>query len=90
MQIYGPSLHGIQPINTPHVARPSAPASSSPSQVSDQLDISPAGQFLDQISQMPEIRQDRVNQLRDAIASGKYETDAKLNTALDRLLDEIG
>jgi len=31
-----------------------------------------------------------VSALRQAIASGTYETDDKLDMALDRLLDEIG
>ena len=36
------------------------------------------------------IRQDRVAEIRAQIASGAYETDVKLNGALERLLDEIG
>jgi len=43
-----------------------------------------------QMSEIPAIRQDRVDAIRTAIAQGTYETDAKLNVALDRLLDEIG
>ncbi|MDP6556758.1 MAG: flagellar biosynthesis anti-sigma factor FlgM [Pirellulaceae bacterium] len=39
---------------------------------------------------MPDVRTDRVAELRAQIASGAYETDAKLDVALDRLLDEIG
>lgn len=91
MQIYGATqLHGAQPINAPHTARAGAVSSSSSGAISDQLDISPAGQMLDKLSQLPDIRQDRVNQIRAAIAQGTYETDDKLNVALNRLLDEIG
>ena len=43
-----------------------------------------------ELNDIPAIRQDRVNSIRAAIADGTYETDAKLSTALDRLLDEIG
>ena len=35
------------------------------------------------------MRTDRVQELRTAILNGTYETDAKLDVALDRLLDEI-
>jgi anti-sigma28 factor (negative regulator of flagellin synthesis) len=42
------------------------------------------------MSEIPAIRQDRVDAIRTAIAQGTYETDAMLNVALDRLLDEIG
>jgi negative regulator of flagellin synthesis FlgM len=92
MQIYGPTqLHGAQAISAPHTARATTAAGSTGSTaVSDQLDISSAGQYLDKINQMPEIRQDRVSQLRAAIASGTYETDAKLGAAINGLLDEIG
>lgn len=92
MQIYGPTqLHGAQSISAPHATRPAANTQAAASSgISDQLDISSAGQLIDQMSQIPDIRQDRVSQLRSAIASGQYETDDKLSTALDRLLDEIG
>jgi negative regulator of flagellin synthesis FlgM len=92
MQIYGPSqIHGAQPINAPHAARgnpaTSVPASSS---TGDRLDISEAGQIAGRLAEVPEIRADRVQELRTAILEGSYETDAKLDVALERLLDEIG
>ena len=92
MQIYGPSqIHGAQPINAPHGARTqeagSIPAASS---TGDRLDISEAGQIAGRLAEMPEIRADRVQELRTAILDGSYESDAKLDVALDRLLDEIG
>jgi negative regulator of flagellin synthesis FlgM len=92
MQIYGPSqIHGAQPINAPHAPRAheasSIPASSS---TGDRLDISEAGQIAGRLADVPEMRADRVQELRTAILEGSYETDAKLDIALDRLLDEIG
>jgi len=91
MQVYGATqLHGAQAINAPHAARTSSVQGTGSSAISDQLDISPAGQLLDQMSQIPDIRQDRVSQIRASIAQGTYETDDKLSTALNHLLDEIG
>ncbi len=58
--------------------------------VSDTLQISDSARIAGQMSEIPAIRQDRVDAIRTAIAQGTYETDAKLNVALDRLLDEIG
>lgn len=92
MQIYGPSqLHGAQSIHGPHTARSvdSAPATSSTQAASDRLDISEAGQIAGQLAEIPDIRADRVESIRAALLSGTYETDDKLSTALDRLLDEI-
>jgi len=55
----------------------------------DQVEISPLGQMLDGISRLPEIRHEKVEEIRRQIASGVYETPAKLELALDRLLDEL-
>ena len=92
MQVYGPAhLHGAQPINAPHAARISQPSSASPSgPIQDEVQISEAGRLMGQVQDMPDIRWNRVNQIRAQIAEGTYETDEKLNIALGRLLDEIG
>jgi len=55
----------------------------------DQVEISPLGQMLDGISRLPEIRHERVEEVRQQIAAGIYETPEKLELALDRLLDEL-
>jgi negative regulator of flagellin synthesis FlgM len=93
MQIYGPShVDGPQSINRPH-----APVTQKAPQVDrgtpvggDQLDISSTAELVDKIHDVPDIRHDLVRDIRAAIADGTYETDGKLNVALDRLLDEIG
>ena len=56
----------------------------------DQLDISQEADLVSRANSLPDVRADRVAELRAQIASGAYETDAKLDVALDRLLDEIG
>ena len=91
MQIYGPSqIHGAQSVNAPHAARAAGPAASpAASSIGDRLDISEAGQIAGRLADVPEIRADRVQELRAAILDGSYETEDKLSTALDRLLDEI-
>ncbi|MBL9123103.1 MAG: flagellar biosynthesis anti-sigma factor FlgM [Planctomycetaceae bacterium] len=91
MQIHGPSqVHGAQAIHAPHSARPAeAPQAPGLAAPRDQLDISAAGQMLDAIRDLPEIRHERVAQLRAAIADGSYESADKLDGALERLLDEI-
>lgn len=92
MQINGPAhLHGPQSINAPHASKQAEPAS--PTQAvreSDELDISPEADLISRIRDLPDIRADRVASIRAEIESGAYETDAKLDVALDRLLDEIG
>ena len=92
MQIYGPAhLHGAQPIGPPHTpkaSRPAEPNQSAP--INDELQISDAARLVDQVNQVPEVRQDRVDAIRAKIAAGTYETQEKLQVAVDRLFDEIG
>ena len=55
----------------------------------DHVEISPLGQMLDGISRLPDIRHEKVEAIRQQIASGVYDTPAKLEIALDRFLDEL-
>jgi negative regulator of flagellin synthesis FlgM len=92
MHIYGPAhLHGAQPIGPPHGTRVSRPAvQPGAASIQDELQISDAALLADQVRQVPEIRQDRVDAIRAKIAAGTYETQEKLDIAVERLLDEIG
>lgn len=92
MQIYGPThVHGPQSLGAPHAARAAkTTAPASPGQIQDELDLSDAGRLIEQVKEAPDIRQDRVDAIRAQIAAGTYETDEKLDIAVNRLLDEIG
>ncbi len=91
MQIYGPSnVNGAQGVNGPHnqrAAQPQPPASTGLG--GDKLEISDAGEIAASLANIPDIRQDRVDAIRQAIASGTYETDDKIGAAVDKLFDEI-
>jgi negative regulator of flagellin synthesis FlgM len=91
MQIHGPSqIHGAQPIHAPHSTRAVQPTSTeAAAPTGDQVDISEAGRIAERLAELPDIRADRVAELRAAISSGTYETGDKLSTAVDRLLDEL-
>ena len=84
MHIYGPSqVHGPQSINAPHVSRASQPAQridSAP--IQDELQISDAARLIEQVKSAPDMRMDRVNEIRKQIASGTYETQDKIDTAV--------
>lgn len=91
MYIQGTStIHQAQGINAPHRGTVASPQSKGSSTYgTDQVDISPEAEFLSLAHSLPDIRADRVADLRAQIASGTYETDEKLNVALDRMLDEL-
>lgn len=86
-------VHGPHALQGPHTARPAAPAiTSSPAQgaqPADRVDISPAAEASLAGSQS-DFRADLVARIQSEIASGTYETAAKLDAAVDRLLDEMG
>jgi negative regulator of flagellin synthesis FlgM len=92
MHIYGPSqLHGPQAIGAPHGARPAQPMTRPEApQIADEVNISEAARLVEQAQGLPDIREDRVEAVRQQIAAGTYETGDKLNAAVERLLDEIG
>lgn len=91
MHINGPSqVHGPQPVNAPHrVAGAEKAASVNQASQADQLDISPQASLVSRVKELPDIREDRVSEIRKQIEAGAYETDEKLDIALDRLLDEL-
>lgn len=92
MQIHG-THHAQQAhaLRGPHFAQsPQQATASNKAQQIDQLDISPAAQAASEAEASGGIRGDLVARLRSEIASGTYETQEKLDTALSRLLDTIG
>lgn len=92
MQINGPShVHGAQSISAPHRAS-AAQAADQPNGTFgvDQLDISHEADMVSQVHSLPDIRADRVAEIRAAIAAGVYETPEKLDVAMDRFLEEVG
>lgn len=68
-----------QPVTTPAVTSPR-----------DELEISSAGKMLDRLSETPEVRAERLAQIKEAIDNGAYDTDEKLEAALSRMFGSLG
>lgn len=92
MYVYGSNyVHGPQPLSAPHRAGQTAAAGNSGSNLSaDSVSFSRQADLIGRVREMPEIRADRVADLKRQIAAGNYDSDQKLDAALDRMLDEIG
>lgn len=92
MQIHGSThVQGPQPINSINRAPATQPAAQPDNSAGvDQLDISQEADFVSRIRELPDVRADRVADIRAAIESGTYETSDKLDFAVNRLFDEIG
>ncbi len=95
MQIHGlQSASAAQLAQRANTAKPAGPVQSAPAASSvppDQLDLSAEAQQIGQSQSASEsssaMRMDKVAALRQAIASGSYETPEKMSQALDRMLD---
>ena len=57
--------------------------------VGDRAEISEQAQLLSRIAELPDIRADKVNELKQLIASGRYESREKIEKAVDKLLEEL-
>jgi negative regulator of flagellin synthesis FlgM len=91
MEIYGPGrIDGPPSVRAPQQARAVEPQSLDALHVMDQIDISPEAELVGRVGDVPDIRADRVAEIRAQIEAGVYETEAKLDIAVGRLLDEIG
>ena len=67
------------------VTPPSGPSGSAPL---DQVDISARAHLTSEALALPAVRAERVQEVKKLIESGRFETDARLQGALDRFLSE--
>lgn len=79
----------VRPAEAAEVSTQANPTAASPTGGTDEVSISQQADLLSRINDLPDIRQDRVDQLRAEIANGNYETEEKVDIAVSRLLDEI-
>jgi len=91
MHVHGTThVHGPHGINAPHIVhRGQAPSTTSAKGTVDRLDISAAAEAAARAAESGDVRQELVRDIRAQIAAGTYETPAKLDAAVDRLLDEM-
>lgn len=76
-------IDGVQRTN--RIAK--AHATSEP-QAGDRLSISPEAALISKALAIPEVRMDRIQEIRKLVESGKFETDARLDGALKRFMVE--
>ncbi len=57
--------------------------------VVDRLDISAEAHAANQLGDTADVRSSRIAEIKSQIANGTYDTDQKLNTAVERMLDQL-
>ena len=66
-----------------------APAPAPETSSSDKVELSQAGRLLARVKAMPDVREARVEEIRQQLVRGTYVTDDKLGQALDNLVDDF-
>lgn len=92
MEVHGASsLVRPSPVSQPQsVQAARAPETANPAmQAGDHVEISEMGRILDDLSRVPEIRAEKVAELRRSIQAGMYETPEKLEIAVERMIDDM-
>ena len=56
----------------------------------DTVEISDSARYLGEIKKLPAIREAKVQQMKDLIASGQFETPERINGTVNRMLEELG
>lgn len=91
-------MSDIAPIGRPaaaqatRIGRPTQSAPSvgeTPTRGGDKVEFSQKAQLLSRLAKLPDIRKDLVDRVKSEIAKGTYDTDDKLNGALDGLLEDL-
>ena len=83
-------VDGPQPIQPGQSRKPVSKVQSGvPTPRADKAEISLHAQLLQKLREMPELRQEKVDAIRDQIADGSYESDEKIRAAVNRLFEDI-
>ncbi|MBI4577731.1 MAG: flagellar biosynthesis anti-sigma factor FlgM [Planctomycetes bacterium] len=88
-------IQGTGPLQGPRRidGRKTEPAASAPgpgpSLGADRVEFSAKAQFLSKLAQVPEVRMERIREIRALIERGQYETPEKFRVAVDRLMEDL-
>lgn len=97
-------MSDISPINTGRVARPDRtqsdasrpvesrgddPRAYTPRNNNDRVEISSGASLLSKLRAEPGVREDLVARVKEEIANGTYETESKLETAIDLIKEDL-
>jgi flagellar biosynthesis anti-sigma factor FlgM len=80
----GPRAIGPQP----STASPTTVRKDSLTKKEDQVEISQLARYMGQIAALPDIREEKVENVRQALAEGKYDVEGKLPAAIDKMFSE--
>ena len=88
------NIHGIQPPVAPKPIDATDAISAGnnkvmPPTVSDVIEISDVAKLAAKIAELPPVRTELVERVKAEIVAGTYETNEKLDIAVDKLMEEL-
>ena len=91
------NIYGINGYGGPHPIQPQRSTSTgtpqdatAPDKKTDQVEISQIARYLQKIATMPDIRAEKVENVKKALTEGTYDLGQKQSVAIDRFLQEYG
>jgi len=58
-------------------------------QILENINTTPIGQVLKKIASLPEVRKEKVLDVRQQLSKGKYKLNERLDVALDKVLEDL-
>ena len=58
-------------------------------QIIENIHTTPIGQLLKKIASLPEVRQEKILDVRQQLNEGKYDLNERLDVAIDRVLEHL-
>ncbi len=90
MEVQGPGgVSGPNRIEPQRIAPGRAEKTDVGGMVGDRAEISEEAQLLARLAEVPDVRMEKVEELRELITTGRYESREKIEKAVDRLLEEL-
>ncbi len=83
-------LSGPGRVEGPRYVTRVPPSNVAPSLGTDRVEISEAARLSSALARLPEVRLEKIRNLRDLISRGEYESEEKFRVAVERFLEEIG
>lgn len=90
MEVQGPGgVSGPHRIEPQRIAPQRAEKADLGAKVGDRAEISEEAQLLARLAEVPDIRMEKVEELKELITTGRYESREKIEKAVERLLEEL-
>ena len=90
MEVHGPGgVSGPNRIDFHRVQPQRPPELDASKQVRDRAEISEEARLLNKLAEIPDVRADKVAELKELIASGRLETPERIAKTVERILEEL-